>query len=90
MYKNILPHKFETIMLEVVKNNNIKVENEEDKLITLEVFVDDFIGMTNNASLLHLTQLSRAMFHGIHSIFPPLSITGHDGEDPISEKNKPR
>ena len=26
------------------------------------------------------------MLHGIHSIFPPPSVTGHNGGDPISEK----
>lgn len=51
-----------------------------------EVFVDDFIGVTNDTSRNHLTHFSRAMLHGIHSIFPPPSITGHQGEDPISQK----
>ena len=52
----------------------------------LEVFVDDFIQMaqtTDPAALLHL---SRALLHGIHSVFPPPAITGHSGEDPISLK----
>ncbi len=30
--------------------------------------------------------IPRAMLTGIHSIFPPPSITGHQGEDPISQK----
>ena len=49
-----------------------------------EVFVDDFIASTNNTNWAHLTQLSRAMLHGIHSIFPPPEVSGHQGEDPIS------
>ena len=52
----------------------------------IEVFVDDFIGATNNRNIDHLTNLSRAMLHGIHSIFPPPASTGHVGEDPISNK----
>jgi hypothetical protein len=48
--------------------------------------VDDFIGCTDDLSTSHLTKISRAMLHGIHSIFPPPSITGHKGGDPISEK----
>ena len=52
----------------------------------LEVFVDDFVAVTNNASETHLTHFSRAMLQGIHAVFPPPSITGHCGEDPISQK----
>ena len=52
----------------------------------LEVFVDDFCGMvqaTDEAILRHHT---RAIFHAIHAIFPPTSVTKHAGEDPISQK----
>ena len=52
----------------------------------LEVYMDDFIGLVqsnNHPSLLHF---SRAILHGIHSVFPPPSITHHSGADPISEK----
>jgi hypothetical protein len=35
---------------------------------------------------MHLLQLSRAILHGIHSIFPPPSISKHCGSDPILEK----
>ena len=52
----------------------------------LEVFVDDFVAVTNNASREYLTHFSRAMLKGIHAIFPPPAITGHCGEDPISQK----
>ena len=52
----------------------------------IEVFVEDFIASTNNTNWEQLTQFSRAMLHGIHSIFPPLEVSGHQGEDPISQK----
>jgi hypothetical protein len=52
----------------------------------VEVYVDDFIGVTNNMEPQHLQHFGRAMLHGIHSLFPPPAITGHDGGDPISEK----
>ena len=52
----------------------------------IEVFVDDFMGVTNNTSLPHLQMVSRSMLHGIHSVFPPPTITGHTGGDSISEK----
>jgi hypothetical protein len=48
--------------------------------------VDDFIGTTNILSTEHLQKVSRAMLHGIHSIFPPPEVTGHSGEDPVSEQ----
>jgi hypothetical protein len=52
----------------------------------VEVFVDDFIGCTNNLEQTHLERFARALLHGIHSIFPPTSVSGHHGGDPISEK----
>ena len=52
----------------------------------IEVFVDDFIATTNNGSHDHLKHLSRAMLHGIHSVFPPPEKSGHNGPEPISEK----
>ena len=52
----------------------------------LEVFVDDFCAMTNNLSHQHLSNFSKAIIVGIHSIFPPPEITKHQGEDPISQK----
>ena len=51
-----------------------------------EVYVDDYITVTNNASVANIERASRAMLHGIHSIFPPPSVTNHHGEDPISIK----
>ncbi len=52
----------------------------------LEVFVDDFIAGTNNISEENLRLISRAMLHGIHSVFPPPSVTGHNGGDSVSIK----
>jgi len=49
------------------------------------VFVDDFIGMTNGNTEAHLRHVSRAMLHGVHSIFPQPDASGHDGEDPIAQ-----
>ena len=51
-----------------------------------EVFVDDFIGLVQCTDETVLRHHTRALFHAIHSIFPPVTVTGHDGEDPISEK----
>ena len=47
----------------------------------IEVFVDEFIGATNNADLTHLLHLSRCMLHGIHAISPHYEVTQHGGGD---------
>ena len=79
------PHKFEYQMMQ-----NAPALNRPKAAATwtnlLKVFVDDFVGATNCTSAEHLSHLSRAMLHGIHSIFPPPEISGHNGEDPISQK----
>ena len=79
------PHPFEERMLP--KNfASLPLKDLTSTVSLLEVFVDDFIGCTDNISRDHLLNFTRAMLHGVHSIFPPPSITGHNGGDPISEK----
>ena len=51
-----------------------------------EVYVDDYITITYNIEEERISQIARAMIHGIHSIFPPPSVTGHSGGDPVSMK----
>jgi hypothetical protein len=52
------------------------------------VYVDDFIGAAvENKSGTLLGRITRAALHGIHSVFPPTSVTGHTGgKDSISLK----
>ena len=82
---NILlpPHTFEHKMLQ--ESTQKEIESKDDKTL-IEVFVDDFIGASNTQSHQKLVQISRAMLHGIHTVFPPTSVTNHSGEDPISQK----
>ena len=42
--------------------------------------------MNNDIRHSHLEKLSRAMLHGIHTIFPPPKVTGHNGFGPVAEK----
>ena len=76
LYKNTnLPeHRIEHDML-----RNIMIDtttSTPNNFITLfEVFVDDFVGYTNDGSSDHLRKVSRAMIHGIHSTFPPPELT---------------
>jgi hypothetical protein len=81
---NLPPHRFETTMLKDITEEKIPPTIGNIRL--LEVFVDDFICATNNTSTEHLTQVSRSMIHGIHSVFPPPEVTNHPGGDPVSEK----
>jgi hypothetical protein len=52
----------------------------------MEVYVDDFIQAAQTTDPDRLLHMSRAILHGIHSVFPPPAVTGHDGEDPVSQK----
>ena len=83
--QNLLPHKFEEIMLQKVD------ETDSNKHFTglstlLEVYVDDFIAASNDIGHSNLQQLLRTMLHGIHAIFQPPEVTGHNGFDPIAYK----
>ena len=50
----------------------------------IEVFVDDFIGATNNSDLTHLLHLYGCMLHGIHAISLTYEITQHGGGESAS------
>jgi hypothetical protein len=77
-------HNMEHCMLQNAdKTITIKPSTAQD---IIEVYVDDFISATNQLDFTHLQQLSRAVLHGIHSIFPPPSVSKHCGGDPISQK----
>ena len=82
------PHNFELLMTpkSLKTTTNMAIQDLHNTITLLEVFVDDFIGCTDDLSRKHLLNLSRAMLHGIHTVFPPPDITQHAGGDPISEK----
>ena len=52
----------------------------------IEVFVNEFIGATNNVDQTHLLHLSRCMLNVIHAIPPPSEVTQHIGGYLLSEK----
>jgi hypothetical protein len=78
-------HKFEHYMMPQ-QTTNEQQNPPENTTEALEVFVDDFIGVTNDLTHKNLQRMSRAMLHGIHSVFPPDEITLHPGGDSISTK----
>jgi len=85
---NLPKHPFEDSMLNEATASSavLRLQATATYLNLVEVFVDDFIGATNNTSPEHLEHFSRAMLFGVHSVFPPPAITGHQGEDPILQK----
>ena len=81
-------HPFEDQMLREAQASTLawRIQASASFINLVEVFVDDFIGATNNIDAAHLEHFSRAMLFGVHSVFPPPEVTGHHGEDPISQK----
>ena len=75
-------HKFEKFMI----SNSMHSIIPGKPVDIIEVFVDDFIGATNNSDPTHIFHLSRCMLHGIHAIFPPSKVTQHGGGDSVSER----
>ena len=84
-YNNIPQHYLEHNLLTEMQGQQ-QPSNISNTATAIEVYVDDFISCTNNTTQAHLKHLARAMLHGIHSVFPPPSVTGHSGEDPIAMK----
>ena len=79
------PHKFEEVMLQMIARTD--VNNHSEGLVTLlELYVDEFIAMSNDIRHSHLEKLSRVMLHGIHAIFPPPEVTGHNVFYPVAEE----
>lgn len=76
-------HAFEDLMF---PDTFVFGDRRTECIRLIEVYVDDYIAMTNDASKQNLLHFSRCMLHGIHSVFPPPDVTGHNGEDPIAQK----
>ena len=54
--------------------------------VTLEVFVDDFIALTDELTQAHILQVYRSMLHGITAVFTPPEVTDPNEGYIISEK----
>ncbi len=48
--------------------------------------MDNYTQMVQSLYPVVLRYCSRAVLHGIHSVFLPTAVTGHGGEDSISPK----
>ena len=79
------PQNFEEVMLQRISRTDLN--KQSGGLVTLlEVYVDNFVAMSNAIWHSHLEKLSRSMLHGICAIFPPPKFTGHSGFDAVVEK----
>ena len=58
----------------------------EKSVDIIEVFVDEFIGATNNSDLTHLLHLSCWMLHVIRAISLSSEVIQHGGGDSVYEK----
>ena len=72
------PHPFEQRMLPP-NFDSLPLGDIASTAALIKVFVDDFIGCIDDITKTKLIQTTRAMLHGIHSVFPPPNITGHNG-----------
>ena len=72
----------------MMRNINVEDSNQHnnDLMTLLEVYVEDFIALSNDIRHTHIMSLSHAMLHGIHEFFSPPEVTGHNGFDPIALK----
>ena len=52
----------------------------------LEVFCNNFMHAAQTSDPAQWLHLSRALLHGIHSVFPTQKVSGHNGYDLISKK----
>ena len=85
-------HKFEKLIKMPFANNENNDANKVTSLTervvpwtAIEVFVDDFIAMTQDVP--RIPHLTRSILQGIEQVFPEPSVTGHvNGKDPVSEK----
>ena len=79
-----------------LENDSTWRTNECNKFLTLleekpfwtmlEVFCEKIIHMEQASDPAQLLHLTIALLHGIHSVFPPPKVSGHNGQDSISKK----
>ena len=80
-------HPLKSLCVTPHKRKDENIGKNYDNLINqLEVYVYDFIMMSQCVTKQELQGISRQVLHAVHYIFPPPQITGHTGEDPISLK----
>ena len=83
-------HPLEKMMMpttfQLPKTDGMTAKQVAPFLQLLECYVDDYMQIVQSTDPDVLRHCSRAVLHGIHSVFPPPAISGHLGEEPISIK----
>ena len=64
------------------------VDFRKDFISQLEVYMDDFIAMSQCTSSTQPNHISRRLIHAVHYVFPPPSISKYRDIDLISIKNQ--
>jgi hypothetical protein len=82
------PHPLESYIIPAEAMKNITPSQRDTIHRFVAVYVDDFIlAGVETADATLLRRMARAALLGIHSVFPPVEVTGHvGGKDPISQK----
>ncbi len=65
---------------------DLMVDNHDHFLQLLDVYVNNFIGLLQAPSLAQALHFTCVILHGIHKVFPPAHITGHQDDKPIALK----
>ena len=66
-------------------NTVLTILEEKPFWTMLKVFSDDFIHTEQTSEPAQYLHLSRALLHGINSVFSPPQVSGHNGQDTISK-----
>ncbi len=85
--KTLALHKLE----EMCMPPSMKLPQLSSKQVTqlvqaLDVYMDDFIGLSAGHSHEELLHFTHAVLHGIHTVFPPPELTEDQDDKPISVK----
>ena len=67
-------------------NKSLTLLEEKPFWTMMEVFWDNFIHIAQTSEPSQLLHFSIAFLHGIHGVFPPPQVSGHNGQNPISMK----
>jgi hypothetical protein len=86
---DLLPHPLESYIIPVEAMAKLSPSQQDTVYRFVAVYVDNFIlaGIESSDATL-LRRMARAALFGIHSVFPPVEVTGHiGGKDPQFPKN---
>jgi len=85
--KEFAEHPLEALCIpEDISKVTVEDNEIEEVLCLMEVYMDDFVGLAQVLTPEQLIQFTRAVLHGIHTIFPPLGPSEAQDDEPIAIK----